>query len=30
VYIVSGLMTYLETGESMGREAADPEPVTAG
>ena len=30
VYIVSGLKTYLETGESMGREAADPEPVTAG
>jgi DNA-binding transcriptional ArsR family regulator/uncharacterized protein YndB with AHSA1/START domain len=30
VYIVSGLKTYLETGQSMGREAADPEPVTAG
>ena len=30
VYIVSGLKTYLETGQSMGREAADPKQVTAG
>jgi DNA-binding transcriptional ArsR family regulator/uncharacterized protein YndB with AHSA1/START domain len=30
VYIVSGLKTWLETGETLGPDAAEPEPVAAG